>query len=447
MRKDRSELVSIALLGILVAAVAARFALSDGLRFHTPALASKLQSTCAKTLSIREGDPCTFAMAEFRTIDGFEKYGEEDRIFETWIDGRTNETGATIGYMDAPFVERTIVHGGRQSVPLRYDNRAAPFHSEAERDFDSVDWASCGADTLQLFVVGQAPAFLERQDGTILMNGIGSQFGIRWNGDRDEFRYAYRELVGDGSITVRVDAVVHTNESAMAGVMIRGSLHASAWHATVAVAANGDVFFQRRRMADSISGLIHEPDVGIPHWMRLSRKGNTFTAERSEDGIHWVSVDNDPAGSTVEISMPARVFIGLAVTSQDARAAASAAFSQLSTAGNISGSWQTTGVGTAQVAGNTIDPLYVAVEDCTGSAAVVPHPDPAVVCRATWQPWRIPLRNFDDVDMTHIATLYVGVGSRGNATAGGVGMIFIDDIGIGWSGAGQPTDRTVSPEQ
>ena len=35
----------------------------------------------------------------------------------------------------APFAEQTIVHGGKQSMPLDYNNVKTPFYSEAEREF------------------------------------------------------------------------------------------------------------------------------------------------------------------------------------------------------------------------------------------------------------------------------------------------------------------------
>ena len=67
-----------------------------------------------------------------------------------------NETGSTVGYLEAPFAETSIVHGGRQSMPLEYSNAAAPYYSEAERDLGGADWTAGGADTLRLYVQGRA---------------------------------------------------------------------------------------------------------------------------------------------------------------------------------------------------------------------------------------------------------------------------------------------------
>jgi hypothetical protein len=184
------------------------------------------------------GDLWSFATQEFVLIDGFEGYNDEDElIYEAWIDGWVNETGSTVGYLEAPFAEKSIVNSGGQSMPLTYDNSAAPFYSEVERDLGGADWTAGGADTLRLYVQGQA--------------------------------------------------------------------------------------------------------------------------------------DNAP--------------------------------------------------GT----------LYVAVEDSAGKMAVVSSPDQAVVTTEAWQEWAIPLADLGGVNLAAVRTVYVGVGDRDNATAGGTGVIFIDDIAFG----------------
>jgi hypothetical protein len=92
-------------------------------------------------------------------VDDFEGYtdAEGSRIYETWIDGWTNGTGSTVGYVQAPFAEQAIVHGGKQSMPLDYNNLKSPFYSETEREFSPVqNWTTNGIDTLSLFFRGKA---------------------------------------------------------------------------------------------------------------------------------------------------------------------------------------------------------------------------------------------------------------------------------------------------
>ncbi len=92
-------------------------------------------------------------------VEDFESYTDDEgsRIYETWIDGYTNGTGSTVGYVQAPFAEQTIVQGGKQSMPLDYNNVKSPFYSEAEREFSPVqDWTVNDANALVLEVRGRS---------------------------------------------------------------------------------------------------------------------------------------------------------------------------------------------------------------------------------------------------------------------------------------------------
>jgi hypothetical protein len=103
------------------------------------------------------GDVWSFTTREYAVVDDFEGYTNEEggRIYETWIDGWTNGSGSVVGYLQAPFAETSILHGGRQSMPFEYNNVKSPYYSEAERTFDSTqNWTISGADTLSLFYRG-----------------------------------------------------------------------------------------------------------------------------------------------------------------------------------------------------------------------------------------------------------------------------------------------------
>jgi hypothetical protein len=91
-------------------------------------------------------------------VDDFENYTDDlgSAIFDTWIDGWTNNTGSTVGNAQAPFAEQTVVHGGLQAMPLDYNNVTTPFYSEAEREFATAqDWTVSEVNTLVLFVRGK----------------------------------------------------------------------------------------------------------------------------------------------------------------------------------------------------------------------------------------------------------------------------------------------------
>jgi hypothetical protein len=382
----------------------------------------------AEAISSWASDVWGLATREHAVIDDFESYDdEENRIYDTWLDGFVNGTGATVGYFEAPFAEQTIVNSGGQSMPLEYNNADAPFYSEAEVDLGSMNWDTNGADTLAVNFRGNGPEFLETADGRIIMNSIGADV---W-GTADQFRYAYKRLSGDGSIIALVENVVNSWGWAKAGVMIRESLDPGSAHAmTVVTPANG-VALQYRPVMNQASFNVNETGLEAPYWVKLTRVGNTFTAERSEDGVAWVSITADAAAASVDIDMGANVYIGLMSVSTRAAIVGGAEFSNISTTGTVTGDWETAGIGVEQPAGNDPEALYVAVEDSSGNVAVVTHPDPLAVLTMEWQEWQIPFADLAGVNLSRVAIMYIGVGDRDNPSAGGTGLIYVDDIGYG----------------
>jgi hypothetical protein len=80
--------------------------------------------------------------------------------------------------------------------------------------------------------------------------------------------------------------------------------------------------------------------------------------------------------------------------------------------------------------GNAPAPLYVGLQDSTGSRRNVSRTDLTAVQQGGWQDWNIELSRFTGVNLTAVKKMYVGVGNRNNPTAGGTGNLFIDDIGV-----------------
>ena len=110
----------------------------------------------ADDISVWEGDLWSFTTQPYIVVDDFESYTDDEggRIYETWVDGWVNETGSTVGHLDAPFAETTIVRSGSQSMPLFYDNTSVAT-SEAELML-TQDWATNGIKTLSLMFYGTA---------------------------------------------------------------------------------------------------------------------------------------------------------------------------------------------------------------------------------------------------------------------------------------------------
>ena len=186
------------------------------------------------------GDVWSFTTQEFAAVDDFESYNDTDnRIYDSWIDGLTDgKSGSTVGYMAAPFAEQTIVHGGKQSMPLAYDNSKTPFYSETTRDLGTAqDWTGNGATHMDLWFRGYpAPTSfaVTETGGKMSLTGDGTDI---WN-NSDDFAFAYKTLTGDGSIVARVVSVgTGTNTWAKGGVMIRGSLNGGSTDANMVITA------------------------------------------------------------------------------------------------------------------------------------------------------------------------------------------------------------------
>jgi hypothetical protein len=109
----------------------------------------------AEAISLWEGDVWSFDTQEFLVVEDFESYDDEDnRIYDTWLDGWVNETGSTVGHLEAPFAEQTIVNSGSQSMPLFYDNTAT---ATSEADYDlNQNWTTNGIQSLSLSFYGDA---------------------------------------------------------------------------------------------------------------------------------------------------------------------------------------------------------------------------------------------------------------------------------------------------
>jgi regulation of enolase protein 1 (concanavalin A-like superfamily) len=383
--------------------------------------------------TIHKGNVWTFTVPGHLIVDEFESYTDQagEEVFAAWIDGLTNGlSGSVVGLypnaINGTFCETTVVHSGTQSMPLDYNNTKSPFYSEVERTFSPLqDWTVYGVTDLSLWFRGRPVSFLETAPGSITMSASGDDIG----NNADQFRYAFRRLTGNGSITAKVESVGNTNGWAKAGVMIRESLDPGSKHASVVVTPSNGVSFPRRAVTNDVSVQIDQAGLKAPYWVRLTRTGDVLKAEHSADGKAWASVGPDPAASSATVAMTGTIYVGLCLTSHNTAAVTTARFSQVAIAGGGSGQWQAAGIG-ADHPGNSQDDLYVAVEDSTGKVAVLTNPDPAAVVTAAWTEWKIPLSSLTGVNLAKVKKVYIGVGDRKNPAADGDGRIYIDDIRV-----------------
>lgn len=158
--------------------------------------------------------------------------------------------------------------------------------------------------------------------GNVALDGdasyLNGQFNLVASGDDiwgafDAFQFAYTQLDGDGQIIARVTGMQFTDPWAKAGVMFRASLSSGARNVLMAVTAEGNSALQARAVPNSGNNdtSITGPAGKVPRWMKLVRSGDTFTGYISSDGDNWQRVGE------VTISMPKKIYVGLAATAHN----------------------------------------------------------------------------------------------------------------------------------
>jgi hypothetical protein len=376
------------------------------------------------------GGVWAFTTADFIVVDNFEAYNDDEgkntRIYETWIDGYSDGlSGSTVGNMDPPFAEQQIVHTGRQSMPMDYNNINTPFYSQAYREFTPVqDWTVNGVTDLLLWVQGyQAPvAPVAEVGGKMTVSGEGTDI---WD-VADQFTFVFKALNGNGVLSARVTSNgTGSNTWAKGGVMIRddltpGSAQASMDMTGGATAGNG-YSFQWRPIADAASSNADgtAPALQPPYYVKIERQGETMTGSVSSDGTNWTAV-----GTPQYVGMMNPTYIGICVSSHVAGEYRAFEFDKITVTG-ASGAWQTKEIGLTR---NSTQNLYVIVEDNNGKTARAT--DATAVNAVKWTEWKIPLSSLTGVSLNKVKKLYLGVGDPQNAVPDGTGRIFIDDIRV-----------------
>jgi hypothetical protein len=378
------------------------------------------------------GDLWSFTSQEYEPIDDFESYTDNidahETIWDTWVDGVTTEaSGSQVGYTNSPFAETSIVHGGRQSMPFAYDNATKFFFSKAERSFEPAqNWLVHGAAELSLWIQGYpAPTAVAVTETGGKMNLTGA--GADIESTSDEFTYAYKTLSGDGTLIARVASNGTGSQTwAKGGVMIRDSLDGNSAHAMMVMTAgggNGASFQYRAAAGGATTAVDSTTAVAPPYWVRIERIAETLTGSVSADGKTWRQI-----GQTA-ITMTGPVYVGLAVTSHESGVNRTYQFDGIAATGGVAGAWQGAVISSPKY--NATANMHVLVEDSAGKSATVTSV--TAVTEPKWTQWRIPISDFAGVNFGRVRKMAITIGDQDATTAGGTGIVFIDDIGFGRS--------------
>jgi hypothetical protein len=394
--------------------------------------------------SVTKGRLWQFTVADFILIEDFESYNDYDpdvegsnRIYLTWLDGYDNpsENGSVVGYAEPDFaagghfVETNIVKGGRQSMPYFYDNSVAPDSRAIMTLSYPRNWTEQNVQVLTLWFRGYPDDFIEEPAGTFMMSASGTDIG----GIYDEFRFAYKQLTGPGSIEAQVLSVDDTDEWAKAGVMIRRTLDSGSLFAGVYITPGNGCRYQARLStggvlsSDSAVATPEQRTITAPYWVKIERdNADNFYGYYSSDGTNWQPMVWNPQS----IIMPQTVYIGLALTSHNTNAVCKAQFSNVRTTGSVTpATWTPEAIGTTMPS-NDPEPIFVGIANKNGQTKLVYHEDTKAAQIDTWTRWDVNLSNFSDqgVSLTDVDTITVGFGDLDGPQTRGSGLVFFDDI-------------------
>jgi hypothetical protein len=173
----------------------------------------------AKDPSVWRSDTWSFTTAGTVWVDDMESYKDVEflEIWAHWVDGFENPAnGSLVGANPAAgdyVAETGIVHGGRQSLPIWFDNSSAA-NSEARRTFDTtMDWTRSGIQTLSLrFARGAANTgnggiYVKINDTKVVYDDAGAlpPAGDPWTEWRIDLSGVAGDLTRVGSMTVGIE--------------------------------------------------------------------------------------------------------------------------------------------------------------------------------------------------------------------------------------------------
>ena len=147
----------------------------------------------------------------------------------------------------------------------------------------------------------------------------GSAISIACNNDdvwfkKDSFRYAYQEIHGDFDMVAQLKQMSEGDPWAKAGIMVRNSILPTSRNLFFGVSGEHGVFIQGRNGDDNDTEEKHRSpreELKGPGWIKVTRRGNTFTLSHSRDGNTWTEVAKEKGDFIRE------AVVGLAVCSHN----------------------------------------------------------------------------------------------------------------------------------
>lgn len=147
-------------------------------------------------------------------------------------------------------------------------------------------------------------------DGTITLRGSGRDIA-EGREPIDNCQFAWQELTGDGELVARIATSEVKSREPKAGIMLRESPADGARNVALLLVPRVGVRLSVRTTPDQGSRSMPAAPAAkaAPCWLKLVRRGDTFTGQVSADGSTWSAV-----GEPVTVPMGSTLCAGLAVT-------------------------------------------------------------------------------------------------------------------------------------
>jgi len=213
-----------------------------------------------------------------------------------------------------------------------YANQSATYQNtslEGATDYDSA------TKNYTLTAIPFIPCMTEKEINFSYPESTSEMWHIH-----DELHFAHKTLNGDGSITARIESIDQTHWQTKVGVMIRNTLEPISENAVIFITPLGEIVFEyRAKQLEATRSIFSDVKNSTQTcFIRLTRKGNQFTAQHSIDRINWHTIhdENSNQTSSIEIPMKETVYIGLAITSDNTYSTTEAKISNITVTGNVS---------------------------------------------------------------------------------------------------------------
>lgn len=242
----------------------------------------------------------------------------------------SNLTGTS--YVDTTVTSRAAYH--YVVIAVNANGESYPSVDAAASSGLPVGWTNTDIGTVAL--TGSA----RHEDGRFVLTGSGSDIG----GNADSLQFAYRQLSGDGSITVRLAGITMTGGLDKVGLMMRSSAASGSrqFSALLDLQLNAVRTPYRSSTNGGTSWITSSNYSAAPTWLRIVRAGNVFTGYASVDGTTWTQI-----GSTT-LAMGTTVLAGLAACARTTDGVNAATFDSLTFSASVTSIAVTPNSGTVQ---------------------------------------------------------------------------------------------------